>query len=247
MPRIRTIKPEALQHRKIGRLSIWARWLWLALVTQADDEGRLVADPGQLRLLAFGYDDDMTAAKVAELLAEVASTGLIVLYEVKSERYACFPSWSDHQRIDRPTPSKLPRHAGLRSTSPRRTLDDRSTTARRPLDGDRIGSDQKERINTPEPPPGASEDPLDWLADLNREAGTHFKPSDSNLRPIRARIREGHSRHEAQLVIRAKVTEWRGSEFEKYLRPATLFGPKFDGYLQACGNGHQPVEDDEEL
>ena len=123
MPRIRTIKPEALQHRKIGRLSIWARWLWLALLTQADDEGRLVADPGQLRLQAFGYDDDVTVAKVTDLLAEVAASGLIVLYESKNVPLACFPSWSDHQRIDRPKASKLPRPAGLRSTTHRRSID----------------------------------------------------------------------------------------------------------------------------
>ena len=126
MPRIRTVKPEALQHRKIGRLSIWARWLWLGMVTQADDEGRLVADPGQLRLLVFGYDDDMTAAKVSDLLAEIAATGLIVLYAVNGVPYACFPSWPDHQRINRPTPSRLPAyeaslktHGGLTEPSRR--------------------------------------------------------------------------------------------------------------------------------
>ena len=247
MPRIRTVKPEALQHRKIGRLSIWARWLWLAMVTQADDEGRLVADPGQLRLLGFGYDDDMTVAKVSDLLAEIATTGLIVLYEVENVPYAYFPSWRDHQRIDRPKPSKLPRPAGLRSTTRQRPVVDTSTSDRRSIDGDQ-GSRIKEGIKdqgTPQAPKGDA--PVAWLDTLNREAGTHFKPTDSNLRPIRARIAEGFTLDQAQLVVRAKVAEWRGTDFAKYLRPATLFGAKFDGYLQACGNGHHRTEDDEEL
>ncbi len=105
--RIRSIKPEAPQHHRVGRLSIWARWLWLTMITQADDEGRLVADPGRLRLLAFGYDLDVTDVKVAELLAEIAAAGLIQTYVVSEERYASFPGWRGHQRIDRPSPSKL--------------------------------------------------------------------------------------------------------------------------------------------
>ncbi len=54
------------------------------MLTQADDEGRLVADLGHLRLVAFGYDQDVTDAKVAELLAEVAATGIVRCYEVRA-------------------------------------------------------------------------------------------------------------------------------------------------------------------
>lgn len=108
MPRIRTVKPEAPQHRKVGRLSISARWLWLVMITQADDEGRLVADPGQLRITAFPYDRDVTDSAAEDLLNEIEATGLIRLYEVNGVPYAYFPSWRDHQRINRPSPSKLP-------------------------------------------------------------------------------------------------------------------------------------------
>jgi hypothetical protein len=121
-PRIRSIKPEAPQHRKVGRLSIQARWLWLTMITQADDDGRLVADCGQLRSWAFAYDLDVTDAKVAELVAEIAATGLIRCYSVRNVPYAWFPSWLDHQRIDRPTQSKLPPPPQLRSTRTRRGL-----------------------------------------------------------------------------------------------------------------------------
>ena len=86
---------------------------------------------------------------------------------------------------------------------------------------------------------------LECLDTLNREAGTHFKPTDANLRPIRARLREGHTLADAETVIRAKVAEWRGTDFAKYLRPSTLFAPaKFDGYLQAARNGHAPDDED---
>src|SRR5262249_36703583 len=41
-------------------------------------------------------------------LAELDRVGLIRLYSVSDVRYAWFPSWHDHQVINRPTPSRLP-------------------------------------------------------------------------------------------------------------------------------------------
>lgn len=35
-------------------------------------------------------------------------------------------------------------------------------------------------------------------------------------------------------VIDWKSSEWAGTEMEKYLRPETLFGTKFEGYLNAA-------------
>jgi uncharacterized phage protein (TIGR02220 family) len=87
---------------------------------------------------------------------------------------------------------------------------------------------------------GASAPCHAWLNLLNQRAGASFKLADANLRPIRARVRDGHTFEEAERVVAAKVAEWQGTDYEKYLRPATLFGGKFDSYLQAAshGNGH---------
>ena len=108
MPRIRSLKPEALQHRKIGRLSDRAFRLWIGMLTQADDEGRLVADTGQLRVLTFGYFQDVGENDVEIALKEVVDTGIVALYEAVGVRYAIFPSWHDHQLISHPSRSKLP-------------------------------------------------------------------------------------------------------------------------------------------
>jgi hypothetical protein len=78
------------------------------MLTQADDDGRLVADPGQLRLLAWGYHEEVSEKDVSAALEEIAGFGLIRHYTVAGVPYADFPSWGDHQRINRPTPSKLP-------------------------------------------------------------------------------------------------------------------------------------------
>src|SRR5262249_45895280 len=76
-----------------------------------------------------------------------------------------------------------------------------------------------------------------WLDCLNQEIRSRFKHTDANLRPIRARIHEGHSLEDAETVVKAKAREWRGTTQAKYLRTYSLFGPKFDGYLQAARSG----------
>lgn len=140
MPRIRTLKPEALQHRKVGPLSDRHFRLWIGLITQADDSGRLVADPCQLRLLVWGYHTGVSLKAVQTGLDELGRLGLITLYRIGDVQYAEFPSWTDHQKIDRPKPSTLP---ACPSTSIRRAFVDDSTTDRRAFDGDR--KDRKDR------------------------------------------------------------------------------------------------------
>ena len=71
------------------------------------------------------------------------------------------------------------------------------------------------------------------VAHLNAVTGSHYRP-DSTLarRHIDARLREGHTVEDCIHVIDAKAAQWLGDErMSAYLRPETLFGPKFEGYL----------------
>ena len=70
------------------------------------------------------------------------------------------------------------------------------------------------------------------LAYLNHTVGKNYKYLDKNLKPIMARFKEGYTLEDFKQVIDIKTAEWKDSpEFSKYLRPETLFGSKFDGYL----------------
>lgn len=108
MARIRTIKPEALQHRKVGKLTDRAFRVWVGLITQADDEGRLPCEADQVAAWIFGYQRQVKTEQVEEAIQEIAATEMICLYNVNGTRYAYFPSWKDHQRINRPQRSNLP-------------------------------------------------------------------------------------------------------------------------------------------
>lgn len=67
---------------------------------------------------------------------------------------------------------------------------------------------------------------------LNSKAGTHYKASNKTTRQhIHARLAEGFKVEDFMRVVDNMWTEWRGTEWEKYLRPSTLFGSKFENYL----------------
>lgn len=67
---------------------------------------------------------------------------------------------------------------------------------------------------------------------LNEKAGTHYRPSTASTKKhINARLNDGFSVDDFKRVIDNKCTEWIGTNYQKYLRPETLFGSKFEGYL----------------
>ncbi|RIO45034.1 replication protein [Staphylococcus hyicus] len=67
---------------------------------------------------------------------------------------------------------------------------------------------------------------------LNKQTGKQYKSTTKkNQTVIRARTDEGFNLVDFKKVIDNKVAEWKGTDMEKYLRPETLFGTKFEGYL----------------
>lgn len=67
---------------------------------------------------------------------------------------------------------------------------------------------------------------------LNSKTGLHYKASSKATRQhIHARLAEGYKLEDFQRVVDNMCTDWRGTEWEKYLRPSTLFGSKFENYL----------------
>ena len=74
---------------------------------------------------------------------------------------------------------------------------------------------------------------------LNQKAGTSYKPtSKATQRHINARLAEGYTVEDFITVIDKKCAEWlHDPKMRAYLRPETLFGPKFEGYLNAPERG----------
>jgi predicted phage replisome organizer/uncharacterized phage protein (TIGR02220 family) len=66
---------------------------------------------------------------------------------------------------------------------------------------------------------------------LNNISGYNYRLTDNNLKMIDALIKKGFTENEIINVIDKKVAEWKGTEMEQYIRPITLFGNKFESYL----------------
>lgn len=66
---------------------------------------------------------------------------------------------------------------------------------------------------------------------LNSHTGSHYKLTNRTMRLIQSKFDEGFSTEDFYTVITNKVADWKGTPMEKYLRPQTLFGEKFESYL----------------
>jgi len=67
---------------------------------------------------------------------------------------------------------------------------------------------------------------------LNLQAKKNFKVNTaSHKKFIKARLKEGYVLEDFKKVVDVMVAKWKGTEYEQYLQPQTLFGNKMDNYL----------------
>lgn len=74
---------------------------------------------------------------------------------------------------------------------------------------------------------------------LNLKAGTSYRANSKITQShINARLAEGFTVEDFKTVIDKKCSEWLGdSKMQQYLRPSTLFGTKFEAYLNSGKKG----------
>lgn len=67
---------------------------------------------------------------------------------------------------------------------------------------------------------------------LNSKTGQQFRStSKATQQHINARLAEGYKIDDFKRVVDNMCIDWTNTEWEKYLRPSTLFGSKFENYL----------------
>ena len=72
------------------------------------------------------------------------------------------------------------------------------------------------------------------ISHLNEVTGASYRAETKKTQSLIAdRLSEGFALEDFYRVIDKKHREWTGTEFAQYLRPQTLFGEKFEGYLNA--------------
>src|SRR5215472_1385877 len=138
-PRIRSIKPEIWNSRDFIALSPIGQLAFIALISLADDEGRLECDAAHLRATC------LREARVSTLRAQLARAeahGMLTQYTVAQKPYIQITNWGSHQRVDKPKPSSLPAPPSRMVATRSRHLATRRALARA-RGSDRIGSERK--------------------------------------------------------------------------------------------------------
>ncbi|MDC7805553.1 hypothetical protein PQS31_01740 [Luteimonas sp BLCC-B24] len=128
MARIRTIKPEFWKHEDLSALPEITHMLAAALLNHADDEGYFNANPALVRAECLPLREPSVSTQ--DSLRMLAEIGFIQIGQGEDgKRYGRVVKFDEHQRVNRPTPSKIkamhivwegsmPTHTQLSEASP---------------------------------------------------------------------------------------------------------------------------------
>lgn len=167
MARIRSIKPEFWTSEQVMDCSLSARLLFIGLWNFADDLGRLALAPKTIKAQILP-SDDITAEDIRQMIDELSTNGLVLLYEVNGKDYIQISGWQ-HQKIDRPQAGKYPAPVdGYKTTSnsDKTTSKINSSNDRRSFATDRKGEEWKGDERNSEANASGADAPRDFRAEL---------------------------------------------------------------------------------
>ncbi|MDZ7711750.1 MAG: hypothetical protein U5L06_00855 [Rhodovibrio sp.] len=106
MARIRTIKPDFWKHEELSELAPEVHMLAAALLNYADDEGYFRANPKLVKAECCPLRED--SVSVHDALNQLSDIGYIRLFTGSDGKaYGCVCTFTEHQKINRPSPSKI--------------------------------------------------------------------------------------------------------------------------------------------
>ena len=131
MARKRMIDPSIWQSEDFSELSNLAKIVFIALFSLADDDGRGRANPIYLRNTIFPYNEDLRSTDIEKALSEISLNMSVIFYSCDGSKYYALTNWDKWQKIDKPTPSKIPEY---KENMKIETFDENSTRTSRKFD-----------------------------------------------------------------------------------------------------------------
>lgn len=129
---------------------------------------------------------------------------------------------AERQRRHRENAKALQCHADVTPPSQNHNARDKS------IEKEKENKSKKDKTYCPSLP-SVAEDIVNFL---NSMVGSNYKSTTSKTRKlIAARLAEDFTVDDFKAVISKKAKEWQNTDMAQYLRPETLFGTKFEGYL----------------
>lgn len=201
-----------------------SRLLYYELCMRADDDG-FVSSPKKIQRVVGCSDDDFKVLITKKFIIPF-ETGVVVIRH-----------WKIHNYIQKD------RYKETLYNEEKRLLSQEENGAYRLMDTSCIqngdtGKDSIELVkdsidNNIYSPAKTEQIPYKEIIDyLNLKSNSNYKYTSQKTKDlIKARINNGFTIEDFKKVIDKKSQEWLGTDFEKFLRPETLFGNKFEGYL----------------
>ena len=216
MPVGRIILKSISESKKISALkSDGARLLYTWLITHLDVNGCFSGDAQVVRGKVFTRLDK-TNKVVEDYLVDLEQLGLIIRYQINGDVFLNVPDFVEKQ------PSLNPDREA-QTTIPLPSPDLIQTLSRVNPPKDKLSKDKVSKDNDVE----------QIITYLNEKADKNYKSNTkTTIDKIKARINEGFTIDDFKKVIDTKVAKWKTDpKMNEFLRPETLFGNKFDGYL----------------
>ncbi|MGA4710026.1 phage replisome organizer N-terminal domain-containing protein [Bacillus safensis] len=172
------------------------------------------------------------------------------MIEINDQNFISICNWEKHQNLD--ALEKIREQNRLRKQKQRKKLSlaepknnmsrdvtinvtaSHATDIDKELDKDKELKDILSGNPTDDPKTQESEIPFKLIVDLlNKVTGKSFRHSSTaTQRLIKARWNDGFRFEDFKTVILTKTNQWlKDDKMNKYLQPTTLFGTKFEGYL----------------
>lgn len=102
------ISPQIWDSFSFAELSDLAKILFISLISHADDEGRGIAGAAYIKNITFPHDETRRVAEVQKALSEIALHTSTQFYQVEGRDYYALLNWTEYQKVDKPSKSKLP-------------------------------------------------------------------------------------------------------------------------------------------
>lgn len=199
-----------------------SRLLYYELCMRADDDG-FVSSPKKIQRVVGCSDDDFKVLITKKFIIPF-ETGVVVIRH-----------WKIHNYIQKD------RYKETLYSEEKRLLSQEENGAYKLMDTSCIqngntGKDSielvKNSIDNNIYSPAKAVQCKEIIDYLNLKANTQYRHNIKKTQSlINARFNENFTIEDFKKVIDNKVNEWKNTEMEKYLRPETLFGTKFESYL----------------
>ncbi|MCV3319157.1 conserved phage C-terminal domain-containing protein [Pediococcus pentosaceus] len=200
--------------------------LYFHLNMHADDDG-FVSNAKTVKRMIGSSDDDLKLLLTKNFIFAFES-GVVVIKDWKIHNYIRKDTYNTTIYGDEKEQLSQDEN-GSYTLSPR-AVDEPSPQVR--LGKDRLGKDSNINSSSNNEPHIDLKTFKEIISYLNEKAGTKYRASGSKTqRLIKARFNDGFNDEDFKKVIDIKVAEWSGTDMAKYLRPETLFGTKFESYL----------------